>query len=45
MFTHLSGSGPHRQQTARKAGTRRARLAAVLTAATCGLPTDVQLRG
>jgi hypothetical protein len=37
MFTHHSRPGPHRQPAARKTGTRLARLAAILTAATCGL--------
>ena len=40
MFTHLSRPGPRRQPAARTTGTRLDRLAAVLTAVTCGLLTS-----
>jgi hypothetical protein len=40
MFTHLSHPGPRRQPAARTTGTRLDRLAAVLTAVTCGLLTS-----
>jgi hypothetical protein len=37
MFAYLSRPGLHRQPAVRKTGARLARLAAVLTAVTCGL--------